>query len=305
MGPLHRQEQEMNRSTTSFSAIAPASDTPAVDRARPADPTHVIIARFKRRQKAERLRRAAGIWVVRIGLAGALLCAWEYLADQKLIKEFFFSKPSVVWTYLEELFASGDVWIHLAATMEGTLGGFLLGSLLAIPFGLFLARFPLVDEILAPFLAGLNALPRVALAPIFILWFGIGLSSKVFLVFSLVFFIVLINTQAGVKSADEELLRMATVMGATPRQRFLKVILPGAVPSIFAGLRVGIIYALLGTVVGEMVAAPAGLGQQVAYFSGTYRTGGVFAILLLLSLIGVALNGVTLFIERYLLRWQR
>jgi NitT/TauT family transport system permease protein len=295
----------MIRSTTNLSTIAPDSGVPAVDRARPDDPAHEIIARFKRRQMTERLRRAAGIWAVRISLAGALLYAWEYFADQKVIKEFFFSKPSVVWTYLGELFTTGDVWIHLAATMEGTLGGFFLGSLLAIPFGLFLARFPIVDEILAPFLAGLNALPRVALAPIFILWFGIGLSSKVFLVFSLVFFIVLINTQAGVKSADEELLRMATVMGATPRQRFLKVVLPGAVPSIFAGLRVGVIYALLGTVVGEMVAAPAGLGQQVAYFSGTYRTGGVFAVLLLLSLIGVALNGVTLLIERHLLRWQR
>jgi NitT/TauT family transport system permease protein len=114
-----------------------------------------------------------------------------------------------------------------------------------------------------------------------------------------------VTDAAGVKSADEELIRMSTVMGATPRQRFLKVILPGAIPSIFAGLRVGVIYALLGTVVGEMVAVPAGLGQQVAFFSGTYRAGGVFAVLLLLSLIGVGLNGITLLLERRLLRWQR
>jgi NitT/TauT family transport system permease protein len=107
------------------------------------------------------------------------------------------------------------------------------------------------------------------------------------------------------RPAELARLRMSTVMGATPRQRFLKVVLPGAFPSILAGLRLGVIYALLGTVVGEMVAAPAGLGQQVALFSGTYRTGGMLAVLLLLSLIGVGLNALALAFERRLLRWQR
>ena len=94
-------------------------------------------------------------------------------------------------------------------------------------------------------------------------------------------------------------------MGATPRQRFLKIVLPGAVPAIFAGMRLGVIYALLGTVVGEMVAAEAGLGQLVSLYSGTYRTGGVLATLLILSLIGVSMNALTLLVERRLLLWQR
>ncbi|MEL6773809.1 MAG: ABC transporter permease subunit, partial [Pseudomonadota bacterium] len=94
------------------------------------------------------------------------------------------------------------------------------------------------------------------------------------------------------------------VMGATQRQIFVKIILPGAVPSIFAGIRLGVIYALLGTVVGEMVAAEAGLGQMVSLYSGTYRTGGVFAILLILSLLGVAMNGAMLLVEKRLLKWQ-
>ncbi len=264
-----------------------------------------IRTEFLRKKSAERRRHLMLIWAVRLVLTVSFLCAWEAAVNAKLVNPFFFSKPSVIWAFIVTFFASGEIWIHLSATMQATAYGFVLGAALAVPFGLLLARFPLLDEILAPFLAGLNALPRVALAPIFILWFGIGLSSKVVLVFSLVFFIVLINTEAGVKSADEELLRMSKVMGATPRQRFLKVVLPGAVPSIFAGLRVGIIYALLGTVVGEMVAAPAGLGQQVSFYSGTYRTGGVLAVLLILAVIGVALNSITLLVERRLLRWQR
>lgn len=269
------------------------------------DGTDAIREQFLRAKAAERRRHLALVWSVRLALAVVFLWGWEAAVDAKLINPFFFSKPSAIGAFIVAFFASGEIWTHLSATMQATCYGFVLGAALAIPFGLMLARFPLLDEILAPYLAGLNALPRVALAPIFILWFGIGLSSKVVLVFSLVFFIVLINTEAGVKSADEELLRMARVMGATPRQRFLKVVLPGAVPSIFAGLRVGIIYALLGTVVGEMVAAPAGLGQQVSYYSGTYRTGGVLAVLLILAVIGVALNSLTLLVERRLLRWQR
>jgi NitT/TauT family transport system permease protein len=280
----------------------PGFDTAAAPARQSADD---VRKEFLRNKKAERRRHFALVWTVRLTLTIVLLWGWEALVDAKLVNAFFFSKPSAIGAFIVHFFASGEIWIHLSATMQATFYGFVLGAALAVPFGLLLARFPMLDEILAPFLAGLNALPRVALAPIFILWFGIGLSSKVFLVFSLVFFIVLINTEAGVKSADEELLRMSKVMGATPRQRFLKVVLPGAVPSIFAGLRVGIIYALLGTVVGEMVAAPAGLGQQVSFYSGTYRTGGVLAVLLILAVIGVALNSITLLVERWLLRWQR
>lgn len=278
-------------------------DRPAMAPSINADPEEVRRAFLLDRRRA-RTRRTLTIWSIRIVATIALLLSWEYLAGKKIIDPFFFSQPTIVWSFLVEFFTTGSIWPHFNATMLATLLGFALGAVLAVPFGLMLARFPLLDEILAPFLAGLNALPRVALAPIFILWFGIDLASKVVLVFSLVFFIVLINTQAGVKSADEELLRMSTVMGATSRQRFLKIILPGAIPSIFAGLRLGVIYALLGTVVGEMVAAPSGLGQQVSFYSGTYRTGGVLAILLLLSVIGVAMNSLTLLVERRLLKWQ-
>ncbi|MEM9473705.1 MAG: ABC transporter permease [Pseudomonadota bacterium] len=261
-------------------------------------------ADYLRRMRRDAMRDGFIVWVFRIGLGVALLGAWEYAAAAEWIDTFFFSRPTDVWIFLKEMFLDGSVWRHIAATLQSTLIGFGLAVITAIPFGLMLARFPLLDKIFAPYLAALNALPRVALAPIFILWFGVGIESKIVLVWSLVFFIILINTEAGVKSADRELLRLSQVMGATQRQIFAKIVLPGAVPSIFAGIRLGVIYALLGTVVGEMVAAEAGLGQMVSLFSGTYRTGGVLAILLILSLLGVAMNGLMLLIEKRLLRWQ-
>ncbi|MEM1075532.1 MAG: ABC transporter permease [Pseudomonadota bacterium] len=259
---------------------------------------------YLQRLRRDAIRDGFVIWVFRIGVGVALLAAWEYAARAQMIDTFFFSQPSDVWGFLVQMFSDGSVWRHIGATLQSTLIGFFLAVVTAIPFGLLLARFPLLDRICAPYLAALNALPRVALAPIFILWFGVGIESKIVLVWSLVFFIILINTEAGVKSADRELLRLSKVMGATQRQIFMKIVLPGAVPSIFAGVRLGVIYSLLGTVVGEMVAAEAGLGQMVSLFSGTYRTGGVLAVLLLLSLMGVAMNGVMLVAEKRLLRWQ-
>ena len=258
-------------------------------------------ADYLRRMRRDAMRDGCIVRVVRSGLGGALLGAWEYAAAAEWIDTFFFSRPTDVWVFLKEMFIDGSVWRHIAATLQSTLIGFGLAVIPAIPFGLMLARFPLLDKIFAPYLAALNALPRVALAPIFILWFGVGIESKIVLVWSLVFFIILINTEAGVKSADRELLRLSQVMGATQRQSFAKIVLPGAVPSSFAGIRLGVIYALLGTVVGEM---EAGLGQMASLFSGTYRTGGVLAILLILSLLGVAMNGLMLLIEKRLLRWQ-
>jgi NitT/TauT family transport system permease protein len=283
-------------------AVTPGNIEPATfdgDAVEAAQQAHLLNLRRARR------RRQTIVWLARIAIAVVFLGAWEYAARHKLIDTFFFSSPSAVFGFLQTMFVSGSIWRDIAVTLESTLLGFGLAAATAIPFGLLLARFSALDQVLAPYLAALNALPRVALAPMFILWFGIGIASKIVLVVSLVFFIILINTEAGIKAADSELLRLAQVMGATPRQRFMKIVLPGAVPAIFAGMRLGVIYALLGTVVGEMVAAEAGLGQLVSLYSGTYRTGGVLATLLILSIIGVGMNAIALLVERRLLMWQR
>lgn len=259
----------------------------------------------KRTSRATTGRRLILVWVLRLAIPVLAVLAWQRGADAGWVDSFFFSDPNSIWKHLVVMTQSGELLRATMATLQATLAGFALGVGLGVPAGLLLGRYALLDEVASPLLAALNSLPRVALAPMFILWFGIGSASKIFLAASLVFFIVMVSSQAGVKAADEELKRMARVMGATERQNFLKIVLPGAVPAIFGGLRLGVVYSLLGVIVGEMLAARVGLGQSISLYAGTYQTAGVFATLLVLGAIGLVLNDATVRVENRLLRWQK
>ena len=185
------------------------------------------------------------------------------------------------------------------------LTGFILGSLVGVTSGLLMARFSTADKVLSPYLYAFNSLPKVALAPIFILWLGIGPESKIFLAFVAVFFITLVNTQAGAKSTESDLLMMSRAMGATERQSYIKVVLPYAIPSIFAGLKLAAIYALLAVVVGEMLSAQHGWGRQITYYSQTFEVSGMFGILAILATFSVSLNFLMTGLENWLLRWKK
>ncbi len=260
--------------------------------------------RFRRAVVSQLQPRNLLIWFLRIGVFVGFILLWNVAVDQGWVDEFFVSRPSAVWDTLVAYFETGDVWRHGSVTVRSTIYGFVTGSVAGVLVGMLFARFPLLDKVFSPYLAALNAMPRVALAPLFILWFGIGSSSKVWFAFSLVFFIVLINTEAGIKGVDQELTTAARVMGANEWQRFTKVIFPAAVPTIFAGLRLGFVYALLGVVFGEMLASREGLGQQITFYAGTYRMHGVLATLVILSAISIFLNGIIVRIQTWLLRWQ-
>lgn len=259
-----------------------------------------VAADYRRRER----RRQAVIWTVRIMLLVAVLAIWEWLVRSGVAKALFFSQPTQIATFLAQVLRSGEVTNHTVVTIVETIWGFVIGSVAGILSGLILARFSALDAIFDPFLNVLNALPRVALAPLFILWFGIGQPSKVALAVSLVYFILVINTRAGVKTVPEEYVIIARSLGAGERELFSKVILPGAIPAIFAGLRLAAVYSLLGVVVGEMIAAKAGLGQQLTYYSGTFNTAGVFGVLLILAIIAAVLNAGMVLAESRLLRWQ-
>jgi len=157
---------------------------------------------------------------------------------------------------------------------------------------------------LQPFFTAMNSLPRVALAPLFVMWFGIGALSKVALAASLVFFVVLLNTMAGIQGVDRDHLILARSLGATPTQTFLKFILPSAIPSFFAGLELGKIYGFLGTVAGEMLAGEAGIGVRLQAYSGLFQTNEFFAALLLLVLITTTISIVLRAVRVRLLWWQ-
>lgn len=249
-------------------------------------------------------RARLGWWLAR-GLAFALfLTAWQLAADHGLLSKFFFSRPSDVGRFLLNYAKSGDIVAPVVTTVRETVLAFAFGGILGIVSGIILATFRPVRMLLAPFLTALNALPRVALAPLFILWFGIGETSKVYLGASLVYFIVLINTESGILAVDREYITVVRSLGAKRIDTLKLVVLPATVPAVFSGLRVGLIYSLLGVVTAEMVAAKTGLGQAVIELSALYNTGGVLGVLFILSLIALILNEIMAVLEKRLTRWR-
>lgn len=231
---------------------------------------------------------------------------WQIAVELHWIDPFIFSRPSTMFSYLVfDALPSRALWIDTYYTLLASFLAFVLGSILGVVAGLLLVRFPTMESIVRPYVTLLNSLPRVALAPLFIVWFGIGVTSKVVVGVTLVFFILLINTIAGAASVDRDLLRLCRVLGADSWTVFRRITLPTAVPSIFAGLKLGLVYAVLGVIVGEMVASEHGLGQKVVYYSNVFQMGSVLALLLFLALITTTLSLFMHFLERHLLRWQR
>lgn len=235
-----------------------------------------------------------------------IFCAvWQVVSIERWINPIFIGRPtSIIIFFLDGLFVNYSLAINAYWTLIATAVAFILGSIGGILFGFLFVTYPSVERFLEPIFDGLNALPRIALAPLFVLWFGLGLSSKIALGFSLTFFIVLSSTVAGARSVNTDFLVLAKTLDASPLYVFRKITLPSAVPSIFSGLRLGLVYALLGVVAGEIIAAEKGLGQLLTFLAGSFETNGVFAVLLLLALLGEALTYITSRIERHLLRWR-
>ncbi|WP_244618278.1 ABC transporter permease [Rhodoferax sediminis] len=256
------------------------------------------------------IKRSAGTrmltGVVQHGcLLAVLLGLWEYAARNGKVDPSFFGQPSGIAQFLwSNVVVSPKLWIELGWTLLGTFASFVLGSIAALLTGLLFVSMPRVERFVDPYLSAINAMPRIALAPLFILWFGLGVSSKIAIGFSLVFFIVLSSTVAGMRGLNQDHLTLTRTLGAKPFQMFVFVTLPGAVPVIFSGLRLGLIYAMLGVVGGEIIAAEHGLGQTLAYLGSTFNMNGVMGVLLVLSLLGMGVIWLMTALERRLLRWQ-
>jgi len=245
------------------------------------------------------------MWLARIVALLAFGAVWELTARLGLINPLFIGNPSgILAFFFKGLFVTQELVVHLLWTLAGTLAAFVLGSVTGILVGLLFVAYPKVEQFIDPIFAGLNALPRIALAPLFLLWFGLGISSKIALGFSLTFFIVLSSTVAGARSVNSDHLMLADTLGASSTQIFRRITLPSAVPTVFSGLRLGLIYALLGVIAGEIIAAQHGLGQSLTFLAGTFQINGVFAVLLLLALLGMSLTWIMTAVEARLLRWR-
>ena len=245
------------------------------------------------------------VWFTRLVSLAVLIAVWEWAAREALINPLFIGTPSrIVVFFWNGLAVNGELLSDTGWTLLATAIAFVGGSIAGILTGLVFVLWPPAEKFLEPILSGLNALPRIALAPLFLLWFGLGIGSKIALGFSLTFFIVLSSTVAGARSVDHDLVTLARTLGAGSATIFRKVTLVSAVPTIFAGLRLGLIYALLGVIGSEIIAAQHGLGQRLSYLAGTFQINGVFAVLLLLGLIGSGLTWITSVIEARLLKWR-
>lgn len=242
------------------------------------------------------------VW--RVGLLLLFAGGWEGATRGGFINPFWVSSPSLIVMDLWKHFTGGEVYAHIGVTLWEAFLGFVTGAAAGILGGFALARWDRLARVLDPYVTALNSLPRVALAPLFILWFGIGLTSKVVLAFSLVVFILLVNTHAGAKNVDQDLVIVARLLGASRRQLTMKVILPSSIPWIFAGLRLGLAYALIGAVVGEVIVAQAGLGFLISHYAGVFNTTGVFSALIILMVIAMLLNELMKASEKKLLRWR-
>jgi ABC-type nitrate/sulfonate/bicarbonate transport system, permease component len=252
-------------------------------------------------------------WIVRVSrvvLPVGLLLAWELLsgdpAEQPgvLIDSFFVSKPSEIWAALLGWVEEGELLESIQATVVATVYGFALGALLGILVGIVLGSSPMLGDIFRPIIISLNAIPRLALVPLFILWFGFGLGSKVALVSIIVFFLVFYSTYEGVRDVEQRLIDVLKVMNASRLTVQLKVRIPSAATWIIQGLRVSVPYALVAAVTAEIIGANTGIGYLIQRSAGNFFTAGVFAGIAVLVVVSVIINALVTVLENRLLRWK-
>lgn len=234
----------------------------------------------------------------------AVVTVWELAANLKWLNPYFFSSPGAIAVRLWQLVISGRLFIHLGITFWEVVLGFVVGSVLGVACGMAMAAGRIVPEILDPYIMALYGLPRAALAPLFVVWFGIGVASKVAVGASIVFFLCLFSTYSGMRLTDTMLVQAVKALGATKRQLLFKVRVPYAVPWIIAGLKSSVGMALIGTIVGEFVAASRGIGWYIAYAGGSYDTTGVMVGLVVLGVMSVVLNALLRRVEARLLNWK-
>jgi NitT/TauT family transport system permease protein len=244
------------------------------------------------------IRKRAGALLVFL----ALFLLWEYAVWLFGVKEYLLPPPSKVWT--EFLKRSDTVLLGAWETTKEILGGYFLAVVVSIPLAYAVARSRFVEESVYPVIVFLQIIPKIAIAPLFIIWLGFGFMPKLLIVFLLCFFPIVVASVAGFKSVDPEIMDFSRTTGASPWTMFVKIRLPQALPEIFTGLKVGAALSATAAVVAEFVAADRGLGYLLQQYNGQLETPMVFAIIVLLSLIGLAVYYTVEVIEWLVIPWH-
>ncbi|MGH9144834.1 MAG: ABC transporter permease [Vicinamibacterales bacterium] len=241
-------------------------------------------------------------WQLAVG--AAVLTLWQVLVSMKVMDAFFVSRPSDIAERIASWVVAGSLWVHLAVTLEESLLGLMVGAAMGIALGFLLGRSPTLASIFDPYIKMLNAVPRVVLAPLFLLWFGLGIWSKVALAVTLVFFVMFFSTYQGVRDADPVLVDNVRMLGASERQLVRHVLVPSALTWIFSSLQTSLGFAMVGAVVGEYLGSTRGLGYVISQAEGTFDTTGVFAGMTVLGMVVVLVSAAVTRLERWLLRWK-
>ncbi len=243
-----------------------------------------------------------GVQLWRWGLLVGLIALWEIGSRIGLIDPFFFSSPAEIVRTAVIKFQSGQLLRDIQYTAASTLLGFLLGTLIGSVVGLLFWFSKPVALVAEPWLIVLNALPKLALAPVLVIWFGIGFSSKVILAFLMTVVVAAMSAYGGVQTVDPALHTLLISLGARRRQIFLHLVVPSAMPSIITGLRVNIALAMAGAIVGEFIASDRGLGRMIVYAGTVFDLKLVWVGVIVLSIVSVLMYAGVVLLEKLLMR---
>lgn len=253
-------------------------------------------------------RRKYVVLFWQVAILVAILGVWQLASDLHWIDPFFYSSPTAIgyrlYDWVTEGTENGSLWYHLGVTMEEALIGFVIGSITGVLVGVALGRNRLASDILSIYIKAINSIPRVVLAPIFVMIMGLGLPSKVALAFIMVFFVVFANAFQGVREADRYMIANAQILGASPRQVTMAVVIPSALSWILASLHVSFGFALVGAVVGEFLGSKQGIGLLISTAQGAFNASGVFAAMIVLAVVALAADWLLHALERRLLKWR-
>lgn len=244
----------------------------------------------------------------RLALLVGALGGWELFASLHWIDPFFYSKPSLIakqiYDWSLEGTSQGPLWRQVLVTLEETLIGFLIGGVGGIICGILLGRNKFLADIFSIYIKIANSIPRVVLGSVFVIALGLGMASKVALAVVMVFFVVFGNAFQGVREADRYMIANAQILGASPRQVTMQVVVPSALSWILASLHVSFGFALVGAVVGEFLGAREGIGLLIATAQGAFNASGVFAAMIVLAIVALIADYILTYIEGRLLKWR-
>lgn len=241
---------------------------------------------------------------MRIFLIIILLFIWEIIAKNNPQISFYTSFPSEIFKDLVLFFKEGEAWSHVFTTAKEAYLGLFYGTIIGILLGVIFSQFEILGKIFTPIISVLQGIPQLTLAPLYILWFGLGLTSKVVLSTLMVFFNVFFATYNSIKNIDQKLIESATLLGATKTQILWNIVIPSSMPWIMSGVRMGSSVCMVGAIIGEYIGASKGLGWMVTYASSFFQIKRVMSCIVILMIIGLIVTSIMEHIERYLLRWR-